>query len=509
MQKHPSLHGTVIIYEYQKYILQQSMSYCINPNCPQPQNSGQPLFCQACGSELLLEGCYRVLRPLGGGGFGKTYEVDDAGTKKVLKVLFNTVPKAVELFQQEAEVLKRLNHPGIPKVESDGYFIYFPRDAKEPLHCLVMEKIEGMNLEEYITQRNNQAISDRAAIRWLKQITEILHQVHQKNYFHRDIKPPNIMIRPNGQLVLIDFGTAREVTQTLMQKVAGQQVTGIISAGYTPPEQMNGKAVPQSDFFALGRTFVYLLTGKYPQNFAEDSRTGALIWRDNAAGISQKLLDLVDYLMSPFPGNRPKDTQEILYRLAKFETSSPEFKASNSYNQSSNYGPYAKTVVSTSGKVNQVVSSPKYASPWIRFLAYFIDLIICCIFMPLSIAFLGSIIIIVMIPDQNCGTNGICSDLWYSISLVLSVIFTWLHFAVAESSVKQSTYGQGICKIVVINMNGKRISLWRATWRFIVKILLTFLTFGLGDIIFMLFNEKNRSLHDILAGTVVIKKPSP
>jgi serine/threonine protein kinase len=302
MQKHPSLHGTVIIYEYQKYILQQSMSYCINPNCPQPQNSGQPLFCQACGSELLLEGCYRVLRPLGGGGFGKTYEVDDAGTKKVLKVLFNTVPKAVELFQQEAEVLKRLNHPGIPKVESDGYFIYFPRDAKEPLHCLVMEKIEGMNLEEYITQRNNQAISDRAAIRWLKQITEILHQVHQKNYFHRDIKPPNIMIRPNGQLVLIDFGTAREVTQTLMQKVAGQQVTGIISAGYTPPEQMNGKAVPQSDFFALGRTFVYLLTGKYPQNFAEDSRTGALIWRDNAAGISQKLLDLVDYLMSPFPG---------------------------------------------------------------------------------------------------------------------------------------------------------------------------------------------------------------
>ncbi|MBD2389466.1 RDD family protein [Aphanizomenon flos-aquae FACHB-1416] len=485
------------------------MSYCINPNCPQPQNSGQPLFCQACGSELLLEGCYRVLRPLGGGGFGKTYEVDDAGTKKVLKVLFNTVPKAVELFQQEAEVLKRLNHPGIPKVESDGYFIYFPRDAKEPLHCLVMEKIEGMNLEEYITQRNNQAISDRAAIRWLKQITEILHQVHQKNYFHRDIKPPNIMIRPNGQLVLIDFGTAREVTQTLMQKVAGQQVTGIISAGYTPPEQMNGKAVPQSDFFALGRTFVYLLTGKYPQNFAEDSRTGALIWRDNAAGISQKLLDLVDYLMSPFPGNRPKDTQEILYRLAKFETSSPEFKTSNSYNQSSNYGPYAKTVVSTSGKVNQVVSSPKYASPWIRFLAYFIDLIICCIFMPLSIAFLGSIIIIVMIPDQNCGTNGICSDLWYSISLVLSVIFTWLHFAVAESSVKQSTYGQGICKIVVINMNGKRISLWRATWRFIVKILLTFLTFGLGDIIFMLFNEKNRSLHDILAGTVVIKKPSP
>jgi serine/threonine protein kinase len=54
-----------------------------------------------------------------------------------------------------------------------------------------MEKIEGMNLEEYITQRNDQAISERAAVRWLKQITEILHQVHKQNYFHRDIRPPN------------------------------------------------------------------------------------------------------------------------------------------------------------------------------------------------------------------------------------------------------------------------------------------------------------------------------
>ena len=162
------------------------MSYCINPNCPQPQNTRQPLFCQSCGSELLLEGCYRVLRPLGGGGFGKTYEIDDSGTKKVLKVLFNTVPKAIELFQQEAAVLKQLKHPGIPKVESDGYFIYSPRD-QEPLHCLVMEKIEGMNLEEYMTQRNDKAISERAAVRWLKQIVEILHQVHRQNYFHRDI----------------------------------------------------------------------------------------------------------------------------------------------------------------------------------------------------------------------------------------------------------------------------------------------------------------------------------
>ena len=88
------------------------------------------------------------------------------------------------------------------------------------------------------------------------------------------------MCKPNGQLVLIDFGTAREVSATYFAKVGqGGNVTGIVSPGYTPPEQTNGKAVPQSDFFALGRTFVYLLTGKPPTAFPENPRTGRLMWR--------------------------------------------------------------------------------------------------------------------------------------------------------------------------------------------------------------------------------------
>jgi len=82
------------------------MSYCINPNCPKPQNSDNQLFCAACGSELLLPGQYRILGKLGSGGFGTTYEVDDAGTAKVLKVLHLNEPKAISLFQQEAKVLE-------------------------------------------------------------------------------------------------------------------------------------------------------------------------------------------------------------------------------------------------------------------------------------------------------------------------------------------------------------------------------------------------------------------
>lgn len=296
------------------------MSYCINPHCLQPQNSDNSLFCVACGSDLLLQGCYRVIKPIGSGGFGKTFEIEDNGTRKILKVLHNTHPKAVELFQQEAAVLQQLHHPGIPKVESDGYFIFHPQNSS-PLHCLIMEKIEGMNLETWMQTRNYEPIIERAALRWLKQLIEILHTVHHKNYFHRDIKPPNIILRPNGQLALIDFGTAREVTQTFMQKLEGKQITGIVSAGYTPSEQANGKAIPQSDFFALGRTFVYLLTGKNPTEFSEEYHTGQLLWQPEAHHISPGLTKLINDMIQPFPGNRPQNTTEILQRLQTLEQS--------------------------------------------------------------------------------------------------------------------------------------------------------------------------------------------
>ncbi len=262
-----------------------SVSYCLNPKCPNPAdpaNSGKSA-CIHCGSELLLQGRYRLVAPLGGGGFGRTFEVDDNGARRVLKVLLKEHPKAVELFKQEADVLVRLRHPGIPKVDRDGYFTFTPANSTEAFHCLVMEKIAGANLQDWLKNRGR-PISQEQALNWLKQLSEILDQVHRLNYFHRDIKPHNIMCKPNGQLVLIDFGTAREVSATYFAKVGqGQNVTGIVSPGYTPPEQTNGKAVPQSDFFALGRTFVYLLTGKPPTAFPENPRTGKLMWRKGAA----------------------------------------------------------------------------------------------------------------------------------------------------------------------------------------------------------------------------------
>jgi serine/threonine protein kinase len=282
---------------------------------------------------MLLQGRYRVICQIGGGGFGKVFEVDDGGTSKVLKVLSlerfhnpTIKQKAIALFQREAELLNRLKHPGIPRIESDGYFTWSDGNS-EPLHCLVMEKIPGSNLQQWLQVRGNQPLTTEQAHEWLIQLVEILDELHQHQYLHRDIKLSNIMLKPDGQLVLIDFGAVREVTNSYLEKQEGKETgTVLVSPGFTPPEQAEGHAVPQSDFFALGRTFVYLLTGKSPLDFIRNSETGELIWRDQATSVSPQLVNLIDCLIAPFPGQRPQNCQEILNYLQGKKQQFPLFK---------------------------------------------------------------------------------------------------------------------------------------------------------------------------------------
>ncbi|WP_315788204.1 serine/threonine-protein kinase [Fischerella sp. JS2] len=295
------------------------MPYCINPRCPNPlaPENVNNSTCHNCGSEILLQGRYTVVEKLGKGGFGTTFAVDDRGTRKVLKVLTDENSKAIELFQQEAQVLSQLQCAGIPKVDPDGYFTVLPNNSSAPLHCLVMEKIEGVDLEKWMKSRHCQPISQTQAFDWLKQLVNILSVIHNQQYFHRDIKPQNIMLRPNGQLVLIDFGAVRQVTTTILEGVCH---TRIVSKGYSPPEQQNGYSVQQSDFFALGRTFVFLLTGKEPQDLAiYNPLTNQLDWRPYALQISPLFADLIDCLMAPVASQRPENTQVIWQWLEKIE----------------------------------------------------------------------------------------------------------------------------------------------------------------------------------------------
>lgn len=286
------------------------MSYCINPNCPNRQNPVDLEYCQACGTQLLINNRYRLVKPLrqlSEEYSTEIFEVDDRGHLKVLKSLKKNRIKLIELFEQEVNILTHLRHPGIPKAEPNESFTVLLSNSQE-LRCLVMERIRGRNLEQWLNENDNEPIPEELALEWLKQIAKILGYVHQNQFFHRDIKPSNIIQKPNGQLVLIDFGTAREIEETVIN---GRTITVVYSHGYTAPEQIEGRAVPQSDFFALGRTLVHLLTGKQLISFSKDPQSGQLIWRDSAPQVSV-LADFIDRLMSPSLERRPQNTQEIL-----------------------------------------------------------------------------------------------------------------------------------------------------------------------------------------------------
>jgi phosphate transport system substrate-binding protein len=253
------------------------------------------------------------------GGFGDTYEVTERSSPKVLKVLKSDNAKAIELFEREFRILNSLKVVGIvgiPQVED--LFLYNPRKNPQPLNCLVMERVDGMDLEEYIKVMNR-SIDEKTAIGWLSQLTQILHEIHSQGILHRDIKPSNIILQPDGQLVLIDFGAVKEAaTQSLGQG------TRLYTPGYTAPEQQTlGVASKQSDFYALGRTFVYLLTAKNPTNIY-DSYRNLFIWRDQSINISAQFLDLIDRLMQTDPLQRPDHAATICQEIAAVAASSTQ-----------------------------------------------------------------------------------------------------------------------------------------------------------------------------------------
>ncbi|MBN3945319.1 MAG: tetratricopeptide repeat protein [Nostoc sp. NMS7] len=312
--------------------------YCINPFCDNRQNPNDIENCLSCGTSLLINDRIRLVEPLrelGNNPFNyfEVFEVDDAGTqwnpglnRRVMKVLKWDTPNLVKLIEHESLALQLIQHPNIPESTVDDFFIFVPKNSRLILHCLVMDKFEGKNLEQWI--ESNDPISQSLALEWLKQLVEILDTVHRSDFFHRDIKPSNIVLQPTGQLALIDFGTVRRLTNTYLAKVSGSggtntgrggryEITAVVTPRYTPLEQIEGQAVPQSDFFALGRTFVQLVTGLQLMDLPKDEQTGRLIWRDKARQIDKPFADFLDELMAPLPGQRPQTTRVILQRLER------------------------------------------------------------------------------------------------------------------------------------------------------------------------------------------------
>nr|WP_230467693.1 protein kinase [Lujinxingia vulgaris] len=207
---------------------------------------------------------YGLIRVLGEGALGRTYLARDLDADERLVAVKELLPsrmkrwKDYELFHRECEMLRSLEHPGIPR-----YYAHFTiedeeADAPDRLF-LVQSYIEGRNLQDMLDEGYRFAEDEVRDV--LRRTLEVLDYLHRLNppVIHRDIKPANLMLRSDGSLVVIDFGAVRE---SVTAEGLGSTIVGTF--GYMPPEQYAGAARAATDIFALGASAVQLLSGTPP-----------------------------------------------------------------------------------------------------------------------------------------------------------------------------------------------------------------------------------------------------
>lgn len=289
------------------------MSYCLNAYCPNPQNPGVAIFCVSCGTKLLLKDRYRAIKPIGQGGFGKTFlAVDEDKPSKppcVIKQFFplvqgaSNLQKASELFNQEAIQLDELGqHPQIPDL-----LAYFTLDNQQ---YLVQEFIDGKTLSQELAQ--NGAFNETQVKQFLSDLLPILQFVHSHQVIHRDIKPDNIIRRKSDRkLFLVDFGASKTASGTALQKTG----TSIGSPEYVAPEQTKGRAVFASDIYSLGVTCIHLLTGMSPFDLY-DMNQDAWVWRQFIKNpVSQHMGQILDKMLETAMNRRYQSAAEVIKNL--------------------------------------------------------------------------------------------------------------------------------------------------------------------------------------------------
>ncbi|MBW4551099.1 MAG: protein kinase [Aphanocapsa sp. GSE-SYN-MK-11-07L] len=250
---------------------------------------------------------YRIIRPLGQGGFGKTYLVEDIHSptfqQYVVKQLSpqctdpDSYKIAQERFQREAAVLLDLSnkHFQIPKLYSYSF--------QDQDFYLVQEYIEGPSLLEMWQQAGE--ITEDVLRQILIEILDILSVVHAQKIIHRDVKPENIIIRSSDQKpVLIDFGAVKESVNTRFSSHNSAASIAIGSPGFMPPEQAAGRPTYASDLYSLGMTAIYLLTGKQPSELETDAPSHELIWQPHAPQVSPGLAAVLTKAIKFNPSDR-------------------------------------------------------------------------------------------------------------------------------------------------------------------------------------------------------------
>jgi serine/threonine protein kinase, bacterial len=310
------------------------------------QNPANSRFCLQCGEKMVdtpvpisvnqgiqagqtLGDRYVIIRQLGQGGFGRTYLAEDINRFKEACVLKEFSPqvqtpyvvqKAEELFQREASVLYKLQHPQIPRFRE---LLRLNIQGKESLF-LVQDHVDGETYNSLLNSRQKRGLKfTEAEVRQLlQQLLPVLAYIHSLGVIHRDISPDNLMLRNSDQLpVLIDFGGVKQVAATVASQyyqtgAMASPTSGTLlgKIGFAPPEQMQtGVVSTHSDLYALAVTMLVLLTGKQPQELI-DTYNLSWQWRREVV-LSPEFAQIIDKMLSPVASDRYQTVNQLLQAL--------------------------------------------------------------------------------------------------------------------------------------------------------------------------------------------------
>ena len=267
-----------------------------------PKDSSQPLT-GPLEPGTVLQGRYAIERLLGGGGMGMVYLARDqrlanrpCAIKEMVDHFIDQAQRieANEYFAREADTLAQLKHQAIPAITD--------RFELANRHYLVMEYVEGRNLEEELAARG-EPLPEGLVIDIARQLCDVLVYLHGlvPPIIYRDMKPSNVMLNPNGRVVLVDFGIARLFK-------AARKGTMIGTLGFAPPEQYQGLVDPRSDIYSLGATLHYVLTGRDPEKFPPFSFPPI---RELRPAVSSNLAGAIDAALAYEVDGRPGRVQEF------------------------------------------------------------------------------------------------------------------------------------------------------------------------------------------------------
>ena len=265
----------------------------------------------------IIDGKYKILNKIGQGGMSVVYLAmnERANKQWAIKEVRKDGTKDYEVVKQgliaETDILKRLNHPHLPSIidviDCDDTFL------------IVMDYIEGRTLDHWLKKEGAQP--QERVVEWAKQICDVLGYLHSRKppIIYRDLKPSNVMLKPDGKIMIIDFGTAREFKE---QSIEDTKCLG--TQGYAAPEQYggHGQTDARTDIYNLGATMYHLLTGHNP-SLPPYEMYPIRQWNPS---LSSGLEAIVTKCTQRNPNDRYQSCAELMYALEHYDELDIEYR---------------------------------------------------------------------------------------------------------------------------------------------------------------------------------------